>query len=114
MSQPKRYAIDSDGVPYPLDTGDYVRHSDYASLAAENERLKASQLSLEKWIACEQAHFETADNLREKLYQASVQIERLRKAGDQMDAYLKRQDGTTNGMLDCRRAWLEAKEGGAK
>ncbi len=91
--------------------GEYVLHSDYAALVqqgirdhadwrsklnfleadykaeiarltAENERLKASQLSLEKWIACEQAHFETADNLREKLYQASVQIERLRKAGE--------------------------------
>jgi hypothetical protein len=28
-----------------------------------------------------------------------------------MDAYLKRQDGTTNGMLDCRLQWLAAKEG---
>ena len=35
--------------------------------------------------------------------------ERLRKAGDAMDAYLKRQDGTTNGMLDCRFEWLNAK-----
>jgi len=35
--------------------------------------------------------------------------ERLRKAGDAMDAYLKRLDGTTNGMLDCRRAWQAAK-----
>ena len=35
--------------------------------------------------------------------------ERLRKAGDAMDAYLKRLDGTTNGMLDCRREWLAAK-----
>jgi len=42
MSQPKRYDIDSDGVPYPLDTGDYVRHSDYAALAAENERLRSA------------------------------------------------------------------------
>jgi hypothetical protein len=37
--------------------------------------------------------------------------ERLRKAGDAMDEYLKRQDGTTNGMLSCREAWLAAKEG---
>ena len=72
MSQPKRYDIDSDGVPYPLDTGDYVRHSDYAALAAENER--------------------------------------LRKAGDAMDAYLKRQDGTTNGQLDVRTDWQNAKD----
>ena len=37
--------------------------------------------------------------------------ERMRKAGDAMDEYLKRQDGTTNGMLACREAWLSAKEG---
>jgi chromatin segregation and condensation protein Rec8/ScpA/Scc1 (kleisin family) len=37
--------------------------------------------------------------------------ERLRSAGDAMDEYLKRIDGTTNGMLDCRRAWLDAKGG---
>ena len=36
--------------------------------------------------------------------------ERLRKAGDKMDVYLKRQDGTTNGMLPCRKAWLKAKK----
>lgn len=43
------------------------------------------------------------------------EVVRLTKAGDEMDAYLKRQDGTTNGMLDCRRAWMEAKQkGGVK
>jgi hypothetical protein len=36
--------------------------------------------------------------------------ERLRKAGDDMDAYIKRSDGTTNGVLDCRRNWHAAKE----
>ena len=40
-----------------------------------------------------------------------VENERLRKAGDEMDAYLKRQDGTTNGQLDVRTAWQAAKEG---
>jgi hypothetical protein len=40
-----------------------------------------------------------------------AEVERLTKAGDAMDAYLKRQDGTTNGMLDCRLQWLAAKEG---
>ena len=40
-----------------------------------------------------------------------AEVERLRKAGDEMDAYLKRQDGTTNGMISCREAWLTAKEG---
>jgi hypothetical protein len=47
-----------------------------------------------------------AENARLK-----AEVERLTKAGDAMDAYLKRQDGTTNGMLDCRRLWLAAKEG---
>ena len=36
--------------------------------------------------------------------------DRLIKAGDEMDAYLKKQDGTTNGMLPCRAAWLLAKD----
>jgi hypothetical protein len=39
-----------------------------------------------------------------------AEVERLTKAGDAMDAYLKRQDGTTNGMLDCRLQWHAAKE----
>jgi hypothetical protein len=39
------------------------------------------------------------------------EVERLTKAGDAMDAYLKRQDGTTNGMLNCRLQWNAAKEG---
>ena len=41
----------------------------------------------------------------------AAEVELLRKAGDAMDEYLKRQDGTTNGMLACRKAWLSAKEG---
>lgn len=39
------------------------------------------------------------------------QLERLTEAGDLMDAYLKGLDGTTNGMLRCREAWLFAKQG---
>lgn len=44
----------------------------------------------------------------------AAENKRLRKAGDAMDDYLKRQDGTTNGMLPCREAWLAAKEGTSK
>lgn len=91
--------------------------AEIARLTAENERLKASQLSLEKWIACEQVHFETADNLREKLYQASVQIERLRQAGDEFYDYFICYHGEDivqnkkhySGQM-CRD-WLAAKEG---
>ena len=81
-----------------------------AALEAENERLKASQLSLEKWIACEQAHFETADNLREKLYQASLEVERLRKAGDAMAGVVGLPLNKT--QVDAHiSAWNAAKEG---
>ena len=50
-----------------------------------------------------------------QIYKECVRLheenERLRKAGDAMDAYLKRQDGTTNGQLPVREAWQKAKEG---
>ena len=81
MSDPTRYGRKG-GDLEPLKNGEYVRHSDYAALAAEVERLRESQLSKDKWIACEQMHFQTADNLRDKLYQACLKIERLEKAGD--------------------------------
>ena len=89
--------------------GVYISEADYAAIAAENERLRSSQLSLEKWIACEQIHFDTADNLREKLYQASVQIERLRKAGDAMADDLRdcQADEDNKLLVD----WNAAKEG---
>lgn len=43
-----------------------------------------------------------------------AKFNRLLTAGDALDAYLKRQDGTTNGMLACRREWLDAKEGASQ
>jgi len=100
--------------------GVYISEADYAAIAAENERLRSSQLSLEKWIACEQIHFDTADNLREKLYQASVQIERLRKAGDAFfdsvigyyGEHILEDEKHSSGQK-CRD-WLAAKEGGRK
>ena len=117
MSQPKRFSlVGHEWIGDILEEkpdGEYVRHSDYAALAAENERLRSSQLSLEKWIACEQVNFETADNLREKLYQASVQIERLRQAGDVlMQCYcagdLVKEEWK---QLPSVAQWLAAKEG---
>ena len=50
-------------------------------------------------------------DFKRKIKSLKAENERLLKAGDEMDAYLKRQDGTTNGMLACREAWLKAKEG---
>ncbi len=67
----------------------------------ENARLKAE---VERLTA-----FTTRTIIPNEELQA--QVERLTKAGDAMDAYLKRQDGTTNGMLDCRLQWNAAKEG---
>lgn len=40
-----------------------------------------------------------------------AEVERLRKAGDAMHAYLGRVDGTTNGQLQVRQDWNAAKEG---
>jgi len=84
---------------YETEHGMYVKHADYASLQAENERLDKSNTSL----------LGTIDIIDDKYGELQAEVERLRKAGDAMDAYLKRLDGTTNGMLDCRRAWQAAK-----
>ncbi len=89
MSQPKRYTTNV-GYGHEEDDGEFVLWDDYAALKAENERLRSGS-------------FVTAV--------PSEQYERVIKAGDAMDDYLKRQDGTTNGMLPCREAWLAAKEG---
>jgi hypothetical protein len=56
------------------------------------------------WVPLEQVHALLCDAMK-----LEADNERLRKAGDAMDAYLKRQDGTTNGMLDCRFEWEKAK-----
>jgi len=76
-------------------------NKDVAALKAENVRLKTEVEHLMVFCNC--------TLIPNKELQA--QVERLTKAGDAMDAYLKRQDGTTNGMLDCRLQWNAAKEG---
>ena len=99
MSQPKRYrpALD-DGSREPWmkesELGGYVEYADYAALENHAEAL---EMIIKAYRQGEDA--------------IQAENERLRKAGDAMDAYLKRLDGTTNGMLDCRRAWLAAKGG---
>jgi hypothetical protein len=75
--------------------------AEIAKLRDENARLKTEVEHLMVFCNC--------TLIPNKELQAKV--ERLTKAGDAMDAYLKRQDGTTNGMLDCRRLWHAAKEG---
>lgn len=53
---------------------------------------------------------EQAKRLNAEIDKLSLHRDKLITAGDALDAYLKRQDGTTNGMLDCRVEWLKAKE----
>jgi hypothetical protein len=69
----------------------------------ESQQIKAESFltMAEHWI----------NQTAEENARLNAEVERLTKAGDAMDAYLKRQDGTTNGMLDCRLQWLAAKEG---
>jgi len=104
VSQPiKRYDIDSDGVPYPLNTGDYVRHSDYAALSAENERLKDD---LAKWINLSIEHEKEVAELQAKVADLEARCRLLRRLGDEMAEALD--DGEPNPMLVD---WYFAKQG---
>lgn len=53
---------------------------------------------------------ETVNLCIAEMNRLAANIDKLLTAGDALDAYLNRQDGTTNGMLACRREWLDAKE----
>ena len=88
---------------------------DYLAEKEHAERLESENAILMKRTALLMDEVENSKRITTELLvlcnrQAS-DIRRLTKAGDAMDAYLKRQDGTTNGMLDCRLQWLAAKEG---
>jgi hypothetical protein len=89
---------------------------DYAALQAEVDSIRHTAFSIgllqdKLRQKCEDYHHAMISNQNNVmlLKKCMRENERLRKAGDAMDAYLKRIDGTTNGMLDCRRAWLAAK-----
>ena len=115
-----------------FEDGEFVRHADYAALKAENEKYRRVFQGEAGWTLVEPNHLAALQaeverlgkvvgklcfekdqlcELRQNAEAARLQAEneRLRKAGDAMDAYLKRLDGTTNGMLDCRHQWLAAK-----
>jgi hypothetical protein len=112
---------------YEAEQGKYVEYEDYAILKAEVERL-TERLGGVRLIVTEEMYDElntkyleqqhelqnialTARQILDEKIDLKDKVERLTKAGDEMDAYLKRQDGTTNGMLDCRHQWNAAKEG---
>ena len=77
-------------------------------LNKENARLKADVNELADGLKLAS---EVGIKMADEVTRLKAEVERLTKAGDAMDAYLKRQDGTTNGMLDCRHQWNAAKEG---
>lgn len=92
----------------PDQSGDWTSLTCYYLL---HDRLSRTEEHLKAAIAAAEANRNLVKQLKDQLVVAKAEVERLRAAGDEMDAYLKRIDGTTNGMLDCRRAWLAAKEG---
>ena len=77
--------------------GDYVLYSDYADLAAENERLRASS-------------FVTAVP-SEEYERLKAENERLREAGDDLVFNI---GNSEESLLKCADRWLAAKEGGRK
>jgi len=118
MSDIPRYEVE--GCMEPSNEGCFVMWSDYKKLKAENERqkreLECAELNWRRQYEAraemgKKMQFLSDDRIKIIAKQVALQAEneRLRKAGDKMDAYLKRQDGTTNGMLDCRVEWLTAK-----
>lgn len=105
MSRPIRYGLaDADlGRIHPQADGHLVMWSDYAALAAENERLRS-------------ASFVTAVP-SEEYERLKAENERLRKAGDEMaeeivDCY--EGEGYDPIHSDSIKLWNAAKEGGAK
>ena len=99
MSKPKRYHLEMQKA----DDGDWVLYEDYARLKAEVERLTAivgaDAIDREHGMCCD----------------ASAQVERLTKAGDELHAFLinyiveSRISSAYLNKLDD--GWLAAKEG---
>jgi cell division protein FtsB len=82
--------------------------AEIAKLREENARLKAEVNELADGLKLAS---EVGIKMADEVTRLKAEVQRLTKAGDEMDDYLKRQDGTTNGMLDCRLQWHAAKEG---
>ena len=141
MSRPKRFDVGMTeetcptmGISrwpwvYPCEQGEYVLHTDYAALAAENERLKAlveSNLNAAKRVlgqsdalrierdalAAEVERLRSvAQDNKAETEETRLQNERLRKAGDAMHSLICCGFYETNSELDNLRlkAWLDAK-----
>lgn len=87
MSEPKRFDYLSGGM-WENSAGDFVLHSDYASLKAEVERLRKDTSMM--------------------LSVYSKHYERLRKAGDEMHRAIKVSDPILDWKIEL---WKAAKEG---
>ena len=101
LKQPKRHTAAGEGVVRTDEKGILILLSDY-------EKLLRFTAILDRHEEVQYKQREAFEKLCKEL---KAQVVALIKAGDLMDAYLKRQDGTTNGMLDCRQRWNAAKEG---
>jgi hypothetical protein len=83
------------------DKGRWVTWEDYLLLKRDRDLLDKK----------EEVQYKMRKEFESLYRKAKADIERLTKAGDLMDAYIKLSDGTTNGMLNCRTVWHLAKEG---
>jgi alanyl-tRNA synthetase len=111
MSQPKRYALRLPDISYGTEespNGEYVRYADYAALKAETVRriektippveayivdLEAENERLKGQVAALQVENERHQNVIDKLFDQRSSLrtenERLRKAGDEMEKWIK-------------------------
>ena len=114
MSEPKRYdrreiydvtyqAVGDECLPEPSENGEFVRWEDYARLQAEVERLMQE--------------YSDATNHYNKLHNdLQAEVERLRKAGDELALSLAAFHLLHRGSIDTTTqpdivAWNAAKEG---
>lgn len=100
MSQPIKYWTSRNGgitankvwaINDASDNSALVAYSDYAALAAENERL-----------------IELGNNQMAEKFELKAENERLRKAGDAVHRAIKVSDPALDWAIEC---WLAAKEG---
>lgn len=87
MNEPKRFDYLSDGM-WENSAGDFVLHSDYASLKAEVERLISVSEAWKKRrldkVDAECIDWSDYEKLKSENARLKAEVERLRKAGDAM------------------------------
>lgn len=76
-----------------------------------SERAAALILGLEVKDLVSKLEAPDLAEIQNKLAEAKTKLKAYEKAGDAMFEYLKRADGTTNGMLKCRADWYDIRRG---